>query len=68
MKQSTAGKIGDSNPKYIGKTVSFPDFHGRNVTGTLQDADAPTTAVYASLTVAGRTYSVFRNTPVQVSI
>lgn len=67
MKQTTAGKIADRLTKYVGKTVTFPDFHGRTITGTLDGATALTTAAYATLKVDGRERSVFRNTPVKVA-
>jgi len=67
MQHPTAGKIADAGNKYIGKAISFPDFHGRTVTGILEKATAPASAAYATLkTVGGRDCAVFRNTPVTV--
>jgi len=67
MSKTTAGKIGDAGQKYIGKTVEFHDFHGRTVKGVLEQATAPSTAMYATLKVVdGRDCGVFRNTPVTV--
>ena len=63
---TTAGKIGDDADKYSGKTVEFPDFHGRTITGPLEAANAPSHGMYADLTVQGRARGVFRNTPVKV--
>jgi hypothetical protein len=67
MEKTTAGKIADNVGRYVGKTVTFPDFHGRTITGPLDDASSPATAVYATLKVGGRDRGVFRNTPVKVS-
>lgn len=66
MKHTTAGKIGDAGTKHIGKTIEFPDFHGRSRRGVLDKANSPRGAVYASLTVDGKTSTVFRDTPVTV--
>ena len=69
MPQLTAGQIGDAPGPHIGHDVTFPDFHGRTVTGVLQKAECPATAVYALLRVEGvnRDITVLRNTPVEVA-
>jgi hypothetical protein len=64
----SAGRIGSDPDRYIGKTVTFTDHHGRMVTGTLQAATAPLGAAYATLTTDDRRVrAVFVNTPVAVN-
>lgn len=64
MPETTAGEIGRNPGPHIGKTVSFPDYHGRPVTGCL--AGAASEVVYAVVSVDDRDYSVFANTVVTV--
>lgn len=69
MKKTTAGKIADAtDDRHIGKTVTFADFHGRTVTGTLEYATCPPSAMYALISVSGtHDRAVFRNTIVEVA-
>lgn len=67
LASTTAGKLADQpDAKYVGKVVQFADFHGRTITGKLEYASSPATAMYAILSVGGRERGVFRNTIVKV--
>lgn len=67
MKQTTARKLAEAGRKYIEEIVTFPDFHGRRVTGKLEAVGVDATSVLAILKVEGREYGIFANTPVEVA-